>query len=140
MQKQVSHYYKYNRPGTPGQYEALLRYVKLILRRSNQTDVRVFDFGDVFIVARAPVGSKIFEWHMSDRVHDTVHPPEYDILVTAFLIRAKEVYGDYVSIESDVFWEDWMDGRCLYQIIFQQIPESPFGWYEKSDLIRAYYF
>ena len=50
----------------------------------------------------------------------------YDAVVTAILIRAKEIYGSCVSISSDGDWSEWKDGRDLYETVFGQVAECPF--------------
>lgn len=50
----------------------------------------------------------------------------YDAVVTAILIRAKEIYGSCVSISSDGDWNEWKDGRDLYEAVFGQVAECPF--------------
>ena len=50
----------------------------------------------------------------------------YDAVVTAILIRAKEIYGSCVSISSDGDWSEWQDGRDLYEAVFGQVAECPF--------------
>jgi hypothetical protein len=50
----------------------------------------------------------------------------YDAVVTAILIRAKEIYGSCVSISSDGNWSEWQDGRELYEAVFGEIAECPF--------------
>lgn len=51
----------------------------------------------------------------------------YDAVVTAVLIRAKEIYGDAVEVFSDGSWDDWESGRNLYAIVFGETPSSPFA-------------
>ena len=50
----------------------------------------------------------------------------YDAVVTAILIRAKEIYGSCVSISSDGDWSEWQDGRDLYETVFGETAECPF--------------
>ena len=50
----------------------------------------------------------------------------YDAVVTAILIRAKEIYGSCVSISSDGDWSEWKDGRELYEAVFGEVAECPF--------------
>jgi hypothetical protein len=50
----------------------------------------------------------------------------YDAVVTAILIRAKEIYGSCVSISSDGDWSEWKDGRDLYEAVFGKVAECPF--------------
>lgn len=50
----------------------------------------------------------------------------YDAVVTAILIRAKEIYGSCVSISSDGDWSEWKDGRDLYEAVFGEVAECPF--------------
>ncbi len=54
----------------------------------------------------------------------------YDAVVTAILIRAKEIYGSCVSISSDGDWSEWKDGRDLYEAVFGQVAECPFDTVE----------
>ena len=42
----------------------------------------------------------------------------YDAVVTASLIRAKDVYGDSILVHSDGDWDDWQEGRRLYEAVF----------------------
>lgn len=50
----------------------------------------------------------------------------YDAVVTAILIRAKEIYGSCVRISSDGDWSEWQDGRDLYEAVFGEVAECPF--------------
>ena len=50
----------------------------------------------------------------------------YDAVVTAILIRAKEIYGSCVSISSDGEWNEWKDGRDLYEAVFGEVAQCPF--------------
>ncbi len=50
----------------------------------------------------------------------------YDAVVTAILIRAKEIYGSCVSISSDGDWNEWKDGRDLYEAVFGEVAQCPF--------------
>ena len=50
----------------------------------------------------------------------------YDAVVTAILIRAKEIYGSCVSISSDGDWSEWKDGRDLYEAVFGEVAQCPF--------------
>lgn len=50
----------------------------------------------------------------------------YDAVVTAILIRAKEIYGSCVSISSDGDWSEWQDGRNLYEAVFGEVAQCPF--------------
>ena len=50
----------------------------------------------------------------------------YDAVVTAILIRAKEIYGSCVSISSDGDWSEWQDGRDLYEAVFGEVAQCPF--------------
>ena len=43
----------------------------------------------------------------------------YDAVVCAILIRAKLIYGEFVTISSDGSWDDdWRDGRRVYLATF----------------------
>lgn len=42
----------------------------------------------------------------------------YDAVVTAALIRAKEIYGDSINIRSDGEWDEWQNGRILFEYTF----------------------
>lgn len=55
----------------------------------------------------------------------TAHKP-YDAVVTAILIRAKHIYGKYVSVSSDGEWSEWQAGRELYETVFGEVAECPF--------------
>jgi len=55
----------------------------------------------------------------------TAYKP-YDEVVTAVLIRAKELYGDQLRVASDGSWSDWADGRKLYERAFGRKAECPF--------------
>jgi hypothetical protein len=48
----------------------------------------------------------------------------YDAAVTASLIHFKKIFGDAVEIKSDGNWDDWSDGRVLYETVFDIQPES----------------
>jgi hypothetical protein len=50
----------------------------------------------------------------------------YDAVVTAILIRAKEIYGSCIRISSDGDWHEWQDGRDLYEAVFGEVAECPF--------------
>lgn len=54
----------------------------------------------------------------------TAYKP-YDAVVTAVLIRAKEIYGSLVDVRSDGNWEDWQAGRDLYEATFGTAPSKP---------------
>lgn len=54
----------------------------------------------------------------------TAYKP-YDAVVTAVLIRAKEIYGDLVSVASDGSWDEWAAGRLLYEWTFGVSPANP---------------
>lgn len=56
----------------------------------------------------------------------TAYKP-YDAVVTAVLIRAKEIYGDLVRVKSDGDWGEWIDGRMLYLATFRREPTPPIG-------------
>ena len=51
----------------------------------------------------------------------------YDAVVTAILIRAKEIYGDAVEVMSDGLWEEWQAGRDLYARVFGREASEPFS-------------
>jgi len=55
----------------------------------------------------------------------TAYKP-YDVVVTAILIRAKQIYGSCVKISSDGDWQDWQAGRELYERVFGEVAECPF--------------
>lgn len=48
----------------------------------------------------------------------------YDAVVTASLIRAKHIYGDQVHVSSDGSWDEWAEGRALYEKVFGEVPET----------------
>jgi hypothetical protein len=48
----------------------------------------------------------------------------YDAAVTASLIHFKKIFGDAVEIKSDGNWDNWSDGRVLYETVFDIQPES----------------
>ena len=48
----------------------------------------------------------------------------YDLAVTASLIHFKRIFGDAVELKSDGTWDDWSDGRVLYETVFDIQPES----------------
>jgi hypothetical protein len=50
----------------------------------------------------------------------------YDAVVTAILIRAKQIYGSCVSVSSDGDWSEWQAGRDLYEAVFGEVAECPF--------------
>lgn len=50
----------------------------------------------------------------------------YDAVVTAILIRAKQIYGSCVSISSDGDWSEWKAGRDIYEAVFGEVAECPF--------------
>lgn len=56
----------------------------------------------------------------------TAYKP-YDAVITAILIRAKHIYGSYVSISSDGDWHEWQTGRELYERVFSEVAECPFN-------------
>ncbi len=49
----------------------------------------------------------------------------YDAVVTASLIRAKDIYGDAILVHSDGDWDDWQEGRQLYKAVFGAEPVKP---------------
>ena len=55
----------------------------------------------------------------------TAHKP-YDAVITAILIRAKQIYGSCVYISSDGKWGEWQAGRELYEKVFGEVAEYPF--------------
>lgn len=55
----------------------------------------------------------------------TAYKP-YDAVVTAVLIRAKEIYGTLVDISSDGHWQEWQAGRDLYERVFSEVAKCPF--------------
>jgi len=55
----------------------------------------------------------------------TAYKP-YDAVVTAVLIRAKEIYGTVVEIYSDGNWDEWRAGRDLYERVFGEVAKCPF--------------
>lgn len=55
----------------------------------------------------------------------TAHRP-YDAVVTAVLIRAKEIYGSLLTVSSDGTWGDWQMGRNLYEQVFNKPAPCPF--------------
>ncbi len=72
-------------------------------------------------VTREPVdGEWVFDFTK------TAHKP-YDAVITAILIRAKHIYGDAVRVESDGSWDDWADGRALYEQVFGTEAVRPFS-------------
>lgn len=58
----------------------------------------------------------------------------YDAVVTAVLLRAKDVYGDGLKVMSDGEWFDWLPGRVLYEKTFGIAPTSPFFDDEEETL------
>lgn len=50
----------------------------------------------------------------------------YDAVVCAILIRAKRIYGDGLRVSSDGSWEDWAEGRELYEAVFGMEAPKPF--------------
>jgi len=71
----------------------------------------------------------ISEWRKDDpNTFDfckTAYKP-YDVVVTAILIRAKQIYGSCVKISSDGDWHEWQAGRELYERVFGEVAECPF--------------
>ena len=89
---------------------------------------------ETFIWHRAPQQEEWFaEKYGNDPVRKndisdfckTAHKP-YDAVVTAILIRAKTIYGNCVEIYSDGNWDDWKDGRDLYERTFGETAPIPF--------------
>lgn len=58
----------------------------------------------------------------------------YDAVVTATLLRAKDVYGDDLKVMSDGEWFDWLPGRVLYEKTFGIAPTPPFFEEEEETL------
>lgn len=54
----------------------------------------------------------------------TAYKP-YDAVVTALLIRARELYGDDLRVQSDGSWADWAEGRALYEQVFGKEAPCP---------------
>jgi len=54
--------------------------------------------------------------------------PADNVLVSAVLIHAKEIYGYFVNIASDDDWdgESWRTARNLYELVFQEEAVCPF--------------
>lgn len=68
-----------------------------------------------------------------DRVFNftkTAYKP-YDEVVTAALIRAKDLYGDDVHVASDGSWEDWRKGRELYERTFGKDAKDPMDYSDR---------
>ena len=70
------------------------------------------------------------EWDTSDdewvfACTKTAYKP-YDAVVCAILIRAKRIYGDGLRVSSDGYWEDWAEGRSLYEAVFGMEAPRPF--------------
>jgi hypothetical protein len=55
----------------------------------------------------------------------TAYKP-YDAVVTAILLRAKVIYGKCVEVSSDGNWDDWKQGRDLYEKVFGESAPVPF--------------
>lgn len=51
----------------------------------------------------------------------------YDAVVTAVLMRAKLHYGNAVDVSSDGTWDEWAQGRALYERTFGSQPACPFS-------------
>ena len=51
----------------------------------------------------------------------------YDTVVTAILIHLKQSLGSLVVVTSDGSWNDWSDGRLLYETVYDIQPESVIG-------------
>ena len=79
----------------------------------------------------AGLDHETFAWWRSTPGNDTTFDfcktnyKPYDAVVTAVLIRAKEIYGDFVSVRSDGDWDDWASGRKLYEWTFGRKPNDP---------------
>jgi len=56
----------------------------------------------------------------------TAHKP-YDAVITAILIRAKDIYGDCLDVSSDGVWSEWQTGRELYERVFGEVAKCPFS-------------
>ena len=71
-------------------------------------------------------GVETFGITIDDEGYDFCKTNEYpyDSVVTASLIHAKQIFGDAILITSDGRWEDWEDGRVLYETVFDVQPES----------------
>ena len=76
------------------------------------------------------------EWRIAEDFYfdfcKTAQKP-YDAVVTAILIRAKEIYGNLLRVTSDgewapdkLSWGSWASGRALYEEIFKTEAPSPF--------------
>lgn len=52
-------------------------------------------------------------------------PQPYDAVVAALLIRAKHLLGETIEISSDGTWDEWADGRALYEKAFAEAPICP---------------
>jgi len=50
----------------------------------------------------------------------------YDAAVTACLLWLKECYGDAVKVSSDGTWQEWRDGRDIFNAVFGYDASSPF--------------
>lgn len=54
----------------------------------------------------------------------------YDAVVCAILIRAKLIYGDYLTVSSDGSWDtEWIPGRRLYLATFDALAPWCFDQY-----------
>lgn len=132
--------YKHNAESDPKLYETFIKDVqKLIQARDSKLS---FIHGESSWHVRQGRGALIFQWSLYDtKVHETIHPIEYNDLVTAILIRAKYIFEQNVSIDSEADWVDWIPGRILYQQVFDQDPVCPLEWHDENppDTIKAYY-
>jgi len=74
------------------------------------------------------VTREIWETHPSKvfSFTKTAHKP-YDAVVCAILIRAKVIYGDALDVSSDGTWAEWIPGRRLYLVTFDDLAPRPFG-------------
>lgn len=75
------------------------------------------DSHETFHISRQPGGFNFCK---------TAQKP-YDEVVTAVLLRAKDYFGDGLTLASDGTWEEWLPGRDLYWSIFDRHPWKPFG-------------
>lgn len=77
------------------------------------------------------------EWNPNEDSHfnfcKTAYKP-YDAVVTAVLLRAKEIYGDLVEVSSDGTWEEWSTGRILFTLTFGRVANCPFSKHDVTSL------
>lgn len=135
-----THYWNYDKAteNKDAQFDALVRDTRRIIDLASLYGVRLGDglgrneplFMFDYFALNGVTGEdcESFVWTREPEGYSfckTGHN-NYDIIVTAILIRAKYHYGDAVKIESDGTWDDWQQGAGVCETLFFDDVVCPF--------------